>query len=159
MSLLRKLNWQFSVKTALLLLCLSGCYFAYVAEVKRRQVDVLKIVRELGGQIWNVDFSDGRAIKPSRSAVLPDYLYLFLPERYNYIYVTCPEVNDDLLAKILKLPGIEGLNISSSTITDKGLQMLKEKSGLREIQLYNIPTVSDEAVLELKASACCRIQF
>lgn len=141
-----------------MLFCLASCAVAYLADVKRRQVEVEKTVCELGGFIWNVDFDNDRCIEPSRIAFLPNCLYVLLPERCNYVYVTTPEVDDEKLAKILTLPGIEGLNISSSTISDNGLFMLKAKSGLREIQLYDIPTVTERALLELEASASCRIQ-
>lgn len=158
MSSLKKLHCQISLRYILLLFCLSGCWFAYLADVKRRQVKVLEVVCELGGHVWNVDFFSGGSIEPSRSTLLPECFYHLLPERYNYVYVTSPKVDDDKLAIILQLPGIEGLNISSSTITDKGMQMLKARSGLREIQLYNIPTVTEDAILQLKAATNCTVK-
>jgi hypothetical protein len=158
MSWLKKRHLQISLRSSLLLFCLTCCAVAYLADVKKRQVEVQKTVRELGGFVWNVDFNNDRCIEPSRIAFLPDCFYVVLPERCNYVYVTSPEVDDNKLAQILKLPGIEGLNISWSTITDKGLLMLKEKSGWKEIQLYDIPTVTEEAILQLEASTCCAIK-
>lgn len=158
MSCLKKRHVQISLRATLLLFCLASCVVAYLADVKRRQVEVEKTVRELGGFVSNVDFDNDRCINPSRISFLPDCFYVILPERYNYVYVTSPQVDDEKLSQILKLPGIEGLNISWSTITDKGLLMLKEKSGLKEIQLYDIPTVTEQAILQLEASTCCKIQ-
>ena len=158
MSWLKKRHFQISLRASLLLFCLTCCVVAYLADVKKRQVEVQKTVSELGGFVTNVDFDNGRCTEPSRIAFLPECFYVILPERYNYVYVPSPEVDDDKLAQILKLPGIEGLNISWSTITNKGLLMLKEKSGLKEIQLYEISTVTEEAILQLEASTCCTIQ-
>ena len=158
MSWIKRLHCRISLRAMLLVFGLVICLLAYLADVKRRQIEVQKTVSELGGYMSNVNFDNGRCIEPSRSEYLPNWLYVILPERYNYVYATSPEVDDDKLARILTLPGIEGLNISWSTITDKGLRLLKGKSGLKEIQLYDIPTISDEAVLQLKASAKCKIQ-
>ena len=152
MSWLKKPHCQISLRASLLLFCLTCCVVAYLAEVKKQQVKVQKIVCELGGCVSNVDFDKDRCIEPSRIAFLPDCFYVILPERYNYVYVPFPEVDDDKLAQILKLPGIEGLNISCSTITNKGLFMLKEKSGLREILLEDIPTLTEEAIHQLGES-------
>lgn len=148
---------QFSLRSYLFALCLLGCVLAYCANIKRRQAEVLALVSELGGHVSHVNFHDHRVIEPSRSSFLPDWFYIVLPERYNYVYLPYPEVDDAKLARILMLPGIEGLNISRSSITDEGLRMLQKKSGLKEIQVYDIPTVSEEAILQLKASTCSSI--
>jgi hypothetical protein len=133
------------------------CILAYLAHLKRQQGEVQDIVRQMGGKIFYVDFDSGRIVESSRVALVPDSFYIFLPERYNYVYAPFPEVDDYRLGKILKLQGIEGLNISTSTITDKGLSMLKAKHGLKEIHLADIPTVTERAMTELKRSTCCTI--
>jgi hypothetical protein len=156
--MLRRPQVKISLASAISLLCLTYFIMAYLSNVKRRQIEVQKVVQELGGHVWNVNFHEGGSIDPPRSSILPSVFYVILPEMYNYVYVTSPEVNDHNLAKILDLPGIEGLNISWSRITNKGLLMLKEKPGLKEIQLYGIPTLTDESILQLKASTRCTIK-
>ena len=159
MSWLTRLHVQISLRASLLLFCLISCVVAYLADVKKQQLRVQEIVGELGGFVANVDFENDRCIESSRIAFLPDCFYVLLPERYNYVYVPFPEVDDDKLAQILKLPGIEGLNICCSTVTNNGLFMLREKSGLKEILLEDIPTVTEQAILQLEASTCCKVQY
>jgi len=151
------MRFQLSLRLVLILFCLVCCILAYLAHLKRQQGEVQDIVRQLGGKIFYVDFDSGRIVESSRVALVPDSFYIFLPERYNYVYAPFPEVDDYRLGKILKLQGIEGLNISTSTITDKGLSMLKAKHGLKEIHLADIPTVTERAMTELKRSTCCTI--
>lgn len=158
MTWLKNRRCQVSLRSTLVLFCVVCSVIAYFSHLKKRQVQVQKIVLELGGWVNNVDFEDGRAIASPRMDLVPDCFYLFLPERYNYVYVPFPKVDDDRLEQILQLPGIEGLNISCSRITDKGLVMLAKKSGWKELQLYDIPTVTKEALFRLEASTTCRVQ-
>jgi hypothetical protein len=151
------MRFQLSLRLVLILFCMVCCILAYLAHLKRQQGEVQDIVRQMGGKIFYVDFDSGRIVESSRVALVPDSFYIFLPERYNYVYAPFPEVDDYRLGKILKLQGIEGLNISTSTITDKGLSMLKAKHGLKEIHLADIPTVTERAMTELKRSTCCTI--
>lgn len=156
---LKEIPVRVSLRSSLLLFCLASIVLVYFADVKSRQNEVKKIVEELGGSISNVNFYDNGAVEPSRSAFLPDWFYIVLPEKYNYVYVTSPELDDAKLSQILRLPGIEGLNISWSSITDKGLLMLQHKVGIKEIQIYDIPTISEDAVLQLKSSTASSIQY
>ena len=133
MIFLKNLRFQLSLRLVLMLFCIVCCVLAYLAHVKRQQREVQDIVRQMGGVMAYVDFGKGGIVESSRIALVPDCFYLFLPERYNYVYAPFPEVGDYRLEKFLKLHGIEGLNISTSTITDKGLSMLKAKHGLKEI--------------------------
>ena len=153
----KNLRFQLSLRLVLILFCMVCCILAYLAHLKRQQGEVQDIVRQMGGKIFYVDFDSGRIVESSRVALVPDSFYIFLPERYNYVYAPFPEVDDYRLGKILKLQGIEGLNISTSTITDKGLSMLKAKHGLKEIHLADIPTVTERAMTELRRSTCCTI--
>lgn len=155
---LKKRSLQISLRATLLLLCLSGFVVAYLVDVKKRQVEVQQVVSELGGYVNYVDFGKGRQIDSPRIEFIPNCFYIILPEKLNYVNAPSEKVDDAKLAKILKLPGIQGLNISSSTITDKGLLMLKRRSGLKEILLEDIQTVTEEAILKLKASNDCNIQ-
>jgi hypothetical protein len=154
-----KLHFRISLRASILLFCITCCTVAYLADVKRRQVKVKRIVSDLGGFVANVDFEDARCINPSRISFLPEFLYTFLPEHCNYVYAPFPEVDDDKLVQILSLPGIEGLNISWSSITNKSLLELRKKRGLREIQLYDIPTITEEAILQFEKVMCCEIQY
>ena len=151
------MRFQLSLRFVLILFCMVCCILAYLAHLKRQQREVQDIVQQMGGLMAYVDFGKGRMIESSRIALLPDCFYLLLPERYNYVYAPFPDVDDEKLETILKLQGIEGLNISTSTITDKGLSMLKAKHGLKEIHLADIPTVTERAMAELRRSTCCTI--
>ena len=153
----KNLRFQLSLRLVLILFCMVCCILAYLAHLKRQQGEVQDIVRQMGGKIWYVDFDNGGIVETSRVALVPDSFYILLPERYNYVYAPFPEVDDYRLEKFLKLHGIEGLNISTSTITDKGLSMLKAKHGLKEIHLADIPTVTERAMTELRRSTCCTI--
>jgi|688.fasta_scaffold08470_8 hypothetical protein len=153
----KNLRFQLSLRLVLILFCMVCCILAYLAHLKRQQREVQDIVRQMGGKIWYVDFDNAGIVESSRVALVPDSFYIFLPERYNYVYAPFPEVDDYILEKLLKLQGIEGLNISTSKITDKGLSMLKAKHGLKEIHLADIPTVTERAMTELRRSTCCTI--
>jgi len=152
-----RLRLQFSLRTTLVLFCFVSCVLAYAANIKSRQNAVRAIVVGLGDDILNVDLSTGE-VKSPRIEWLPSCIYLFLPETYNYVYLTSPELDDEKLRRILDLPGIEGLSITRGSITDNGLLMLGAKNGLKKIQLYDIPTVSEEAIMQLKATSSSMIQ-
>ncbi|MFM8189882.1 MAG: hypothetical protein ACKN85_15485 [Pirellula sp.] len=142
------MRFHLSLRFVLILFCMVCCILAYLAHLKRQQREVQDIVQQMGGLMAYVDFGKGRMIESSRIALSPDCFYLLLPERYNYVYAPFPDVDDEKLETILKLQGIEGLKISTSTITDKGLSMLKAKHGLKEIHLADIPTVTERAMTE-----------
>lgn len=159
MIFLKNLRFQLSLRLVLMLFCIVCCVLAYLAHVKRQQREVQDIVRQMGGVMAYVDFGKGGIVESSRIALVPDCFYLFLPERYNYVYAPFPDVDDEKLEQILKLQGLEGLNISTSTITDKGLSMLKAKHGLKEIHLSDIQTVTEPAITDLEQSTCCTIKY
>jgi hypothetical protein len=155
----RNLRCQVSLRYSMVLFFIVCCIVAYLAHLKRQQREVQVIVWQMGGVMAYVDFENGGIVESSRSTLVPDCFYLFLPERYNYVYAPFPEVDDDKLKQILKLPGIEGLNISTSTITDIGISMLKEKRGLKEIHMADIPTLTEGAITELAQSISCTIKY
>ena len=119
----------------------------------------MEYVDSMDGAVWNVAFDEGGMILPDRPEWHPKFIYAILPLNVNYIYLTGDAIGDAELERAIKLPNLRGLNISASTVTDAGLRKLHACKQLRELQLYDVKTVSDAAVSEFQqAVPDCDIQ-
>jgi hypothetical protein len=123
---------------------------ACVADRKKRQNFVIQKLMLGSGIFSNVDFERGGIVVPSKIGWMPSSIYAVLPYELNYIYLTGENITDDHLKVAIQLPGLKGLNISNSTITDAGLQQLAEKTRLMELQLFSINTITNDAITKFR---------
>lgn len=123
---------------------------AVIAERKKRQQNVISMVRALKGDVWNVNFSEGGRVLPPRNEWVPSIAYWLIPESRNYIYLCGDTIGDKEVAIAMSLPNLQGLNISKSRVTDQGLIKLSGCTNLKELQLYRVTTLSDTAIANFK---------
>jgi hypothetical protein len=111
----------------------------------RTQNAFIHEVEGLGGEVWNVD-CETNDILSDHPTWLPDYLQSITPRQLNYIYLTGESIRDEHIELVLQLQPLEGLNVSGSRISDRGLAKLRARKQLRRLQLYDIPTISESAI-------------
>jgi hypothetical protein len=116
----------------------------------RPQQQLVFEIERLGGEVWNVDFND-RCIL-DRPVWLPAWTAPVVPRRLNYVYLTGETVGDEHIVLVTRLQPLEGLNISDSRVTDRGLQKLRSCKRLRELQLFDIETVSKSAIDDFRSA-------
>jgi hypothetical protein len=150
---------RFSLRSAVGIICIVSVFMAYWSHQIRSQEFVIREVERRGGEVWNVKFDEGGAIAPPYPSWLSPRLYSFVPKSVNYIYLTGDTISDDDLEIVTALPTLEGLNLSASSVTDSGLKRLESCARLKELQLYDVATLSPEAIDEFKrAVPLCQIQ-
>jgi hypothetical protein len=150
---------RFSLKTAVVIVCMLSVVFAFSSNHIRSQKYVIREVERREGHVWNVSFADGGRIDPPYPKWLPSQLHGFAPKHVNFVYLTGNEIHDADLDTVAQQPNLEGLNISSSSITDAGLEKLHRCTRLQELQLYDVTAVSLEAIQGFKrAVPQCKVQ-
>lgn len=152
-------GFRYSLRSAFAILCMFSVATAIWSNRIRNQNFLIREVERRGGFVWNVNFDERGAIYPPYPEWLPRQLYDFVPQHVNYIYLAGTETRDEDLNIVLRLPYLEGLNISSSEITDAGLKKLGRCAYLKELQLYDVETVSPKAIEDFqRAVPSCVVQ-
>ena len=142
----------FTLRSLLILISVFGVILGIWVDRLRTQQAIVRDVEELGGQVWNVDcFSDG-IILAEYPSWLPSSAWPLVPRRLNYIYLTGETIHDEHLELILRLEPLQGLNISGSRISDRGLAKLRRCANLRRLQLFDIPTITEAEIESFQAA-------
>lgn len=68
----------------------------------------------------------------------------------NYVYLADERADDSNIDPILAFPAVEGINLSSSRITDKSLQRLSRFRQLKVLQLFHVETVTPSGIAEFQ---------
>lgn len=105
-------------------------------------------IRAKGGDVWNVNIIRGGEIVPVRPSWVPRLLDMFVPPKVNYVYLPGERIGDEDLVSVFNRRDIIGLNLSNTRITDKTLTRLAGLRRIRELQLYGVSTITDEAIGE-----------
>ena len=142
---------RYSLRSVAVVVTLLAVILAIQSYRVRQQNHVVREVRALDGDVWNVDLDRDGMIIGNRLAWLPKSFDAVVPRTYNYIYLTGEEIGDDELELAVNFPNLEGLNISASEITDAGLRRLFRCTRLRKLQLYDISTISESAIKEFRS--------
>src|SRR5262245_49728382 len=113
---------RYSLRSAFAVLCMFSIAIAIWSNQIRHQNHLIREVECRCGFVWYVNFEERGAIDPPYPDWLPSQLYGLMPQYANYVYLAGTHICDDDLNIVLRLPNVEGLNISSSGITDSGLE-------------------------------------
>ena len=147
---LRYCRFQFSIKAIFVFFVLTGLMLSIVISRKNLQNQVESLAKLKGGWVSNVDIDDSLRGYPELPEFIPDSLYWYLPRRLNYVYAASIEFGDTDVDVIVKLPGLRGVNLSESSITEASLQKLAECKTLVYVQLFGINWVTNDHINKLK---------
>ena len=142
----------FTLRSVIILISVFGVILGIWMNCLRTQQAIVREVEGLGGQVWNVDCGNDGKILAQYPSWLPSFAWPLVPRRLNYIYLTGETIHDEHLELILRLEPLEGLNISGSRISDRGLAKLRRCTNLRRLQLFDIPTITEAEIKSFQAA-------
>jgi len=149
----------FSIRSLSVFCVIVAFLLAFWTHRLRTSYRIVREVRLLGGQFWNVAFDQGGRILSPRPDWLPTFLHPMVPIDVNYVYLPGENIGDAQIDVVVAFSNLRGLNISGSVITDDGLRKLQRCTNLQELQLYDVTTVSDNAIAKFcRAIPGCDVQ-
>ena len=120
--------------------------------ISRRDIQnrVETIVVSKGGWLSNSDLSDDLRVYPELPEIIPEWLHKHLPRRLNYVHAATNEFDDSDVDTIVKLPGLRGVNLSGTKITNVGLEKLANCKSLEYLLLFGVQGIDDDDIAFLK---------
>ncbi len=144
------IRFQFSVRVLLWVTLAFAMLMSFSLARRRAQDRVESLVESKGGWVSTADVNDSLRVYADHFEFFPEFIRSVIPKRSNCIYAASPDFNDEDVKVLLQLPGIEGINLSSSKITSSSIDLMIACKTLVHVQLYNIENLDDSTIRRLK---------